>query len=96
MKYHEAERNQLANCMLLTAAENGAGGKRDTPPDEWFEDKGEEYFERHLIPRDPALWKVESFEGFIAERKELIRKKFGYLLTAPTKASAASSGRDTA
>lgn len=32
MKYREADRNQLANCMLLTADENGAGGKRDTPP----------------------------------------------------------------
>ncbi|MBO0699187.1 MAG: DUF1524 domain-containing protein, partial [Zavarzinella sp.] len=36
LKYREADRNQLANCMLLTAAENGAGGKGDTPPDEWF------------------------------------------------------------
>jgi hypothetical protein len=31
MRYHDAERNQLANCMLLTQAENGAGGKSDTP-----------------------------------------------------------------
>ena len=27
MKYHEPARNQLANCMLLTQLENGAGGK---------------------------------------------------------------------
>ena len=64
MKYREADRNQLANCMLLTAAENGAGGKGDTPPDEWFKDKPPDYLNRHLIPRDPALWKLERFEDF--------------------------------
>ena len=32
MKYREADRNQLANCMLLRAERNGAGGKSDMPP----------------------------------------------------------------
>jgi len=82
MKYRERDRNQLANCMLLTAAENGAGGKSDTPPDEWFKDKGEEYLDRHLIPRDPKLWELDRFEDFIEERKKLINSKFAYLLTA--------------
>lgn len=80
VKYREPERNQLANCMLLTAKENGAGGKWDTPPEEWFKHKPAEYLERHLIPADPALWKLDKFEQFIAERKVLIRKQFGYLL----------------
>lgn len=80
VKYKETERNQLANCMLLTAKENGAGGKSDTPPDEWFKDKPREYLERHLIPQDPALWKVERFDDFIAERKALIRAQFAHLL----------------
>jgi hypothetical protein len=40
MRYHDAERNQFANCMLLTQAENGAGGKSDTPPDQWFVARG--------------------------------------------------------
>jgi len=84
MRYREADRNQLANCMLLTAAENGAGGKSDTPPDEWFKDKDAAYLERHLIPPDPTLWKLERFENFIAERKKLIREKFAYLLSMPT------------
>jgi hypothetical protein len=81
MKYREGDRNQLANCMLLTAAENGAGGKSDTPPDEWFKDKDEAYLDRHLIPRDPTLWKLDRFEDFIAERKKLIKTKFAYLLS---------------
>ncbi len=81
MKYREGDRNQLANCMLLTAAENGAGGKSDTPPDEWFKDKDKAYLDRHLIPRDQTLWKLDRFEDFIAERKKLIKAKFTYLLS---------------
>jgi len=80
MKYREGERNQLANCMLLTATENGAAGKSDTPPDVWFKGKSEAYLDMHLIPRDPALWKIDHFEDFIVERKELIKVKFGYLI----------------
>jgi len=83
MKYREGDRNQLANCMLLTAAENGAGGKSDIPPDEWFKDKEPAYLDRHLIPPDPALWKLDRFEDFITERKKLIKAKFAYLLSAP-------------
>ncbi len=82
MRYHEAERNQLSNCMLLTAAENGAGGKSDTPPDEWFKDKDPAYLEQHLVPSDPLLWRLERFEDFIAERKKLIKDKFAYLLSS--------------
>ena len=83
MKYREADRNQLTNCMLLTASENGAGGKSDTPPEEWFASKPESYLDMHLIPKDPALWKLEKFEQFIEARKKLIRGKFASLLVAP-------------
>lgn len=79
-KYREAERNQLANCMLLTATENGAGGKGDTLPEEWFKDKSKDYLDLHLIPNSPELWKLDRFEDFIAERKKLIKAKFSYLL----------------
>jgi hypothetical protein len=82
MRYRERDRNQLANCMLLTARENGAGGKSDTPPDEWFvgERAEESYLNMHLIPRDPALWKLDRFEEFVQERKKLILEKFRLLL----------------
>ena len=81
-RYREADRNQLANCMLLTAAENGGGGKSDTPPDQWFvgDRAKEDYLDLHLIPNDPALWKLERFEDFIEERKKLIREYFKFLL----------------
>jgi len=72
--------NQLANCMLLTRAENGAGGKGDTPPDAWFAGKSAEYFAMHLIPQDPALWQMDRYGDFIEARKQLIAEKFAWLL----------------
>lgn len=83
MKYRDEDRNQLANCMLLTAAENGAGGKRDIPPDQWFAGKPDTYLDLHLIPKDPTLWELDKFEGFIAARKVLIRKMFSSILVVP-------------
>ena len=81
LKYMDAERNQLANCMLLTQQENGAGGKSDTPPKDWFSGKGKEYLSMHMIPSDSKLWDIERFEDFIAARKVLIREHFAYLLS---------------
>ena len=55
MKYREDGRNQLANCMLLSREENGAGGKSDIPPAQWFSDKDAAYLDKHLIPNDIKL-----------------------------------------
>lgn len=79
-RYRDDVRNQLANCMLLTRAENGASGKSDASPDEWFEGKSPEYLDLHLIPNDPALWKMDRYEDFIEARKALISAKFKQLL----------------
>jgi uncharacterized protein with ParB-like and HNH nuclease domain len=84
LRYKDAARNQLANCMLLTQQENGAGGKTDIPPEEWFKDKPVEYLEKHLIPQDPELWKLDRYEDFIAARKKLILAKFKYLMASTT------------
>jgi hypothetical protein len=80
MRYRDAERNQLANCMLLTREENGAGGKGATPPNDWFANKDQDYLRLHLIPDDAQLWTVDRFDDFIEARKVLIREKFGHLL----------------
>lgn len=82
MCYKECARNQLANCMLLSQQENGAGGKWDTSPEDWFNGKPPDYLEKHLVPQDPALWKLDRFEDFIAARKALILDKFKYLLAS--------------
>ena len=76
MKYKPEDRNQIANLMLLTMNENGAGGKGDTEPSEWFADKPDTYLKQHLIPQDPELWKIENFDKFIGARKQLIVDKF--------------------
>jgi hypothetical protein len=80
LKYKWWERDQLANCMLLTAMENGAGGKCDTLPDVWFADKDEKYLDRHLVPRNRELWKLANFERFVEARKALIVEKLGHIL----------------
>ncbi len=84
IKYKTKERDQLANLMLLTAQENGASGKTNKLPNEWFENKGEDYLKKHLIPNDKKLWEIDSFDQFIEERKKLILEKFKDLVYKPT------------
>lgn len=87
LKFSQSIRDQIANCMLLTADENGAGGKSDTPPKDWFarsrfasDTAHKQYLELHLIPQDATLWELDRFEDFIEARKVLIQNKFGYML----------------
>lgn len=80
MRYRDDARNQLANCMLLTRTENGAGGKRDATPEDWFAGKSADYLKLHLIPDDPALWQMSRYDDFIEARKLLIVNKFSSLL----------------
>jgi hypothetical protein len=82
MRYQSAVRDQLANCMLLTADENGFQGKCDVQPKEWFADKSQAYLDMHLIPAPPSLWALENFEKFIAARRRLIVSKLRQLITA--------------
>lgn len=80
LKYKVTDRNQIANCMLLTQEENGAGGKGSKLPEEWFRNKSDKYLDMHLIPKDEDLWKMDNFELFLEERKKLIEEKFSYLI----------------
>ncbi|MDJ0772629.1 MAG: DUF262 domain-containing protein [Mastigocoleus sp. MO_167.B18] len=82
LKYKQFERDQIANCMLLTAKENGAGGKKDMPPEDWFRNKDDNYLDLHLIPKDPDLWKLDNYEQFIEARKKLILEKFSFMIQA--------------
>ena len=82
MKYKQRKRDQIGNCMLLTAEENSAGEKSDKSPEEWFvgEHATEEYLNMHLIPEDKELWKIENYDRFIEERNKLILEKFKSIL----------------
>lgn len=79
-RYAGWEIDQLANCMLLTARENGAGDKSDAPLDSWLKDKDEEFLSLHCIPAKRSLWKIENYEEFIEARKKLIVAKFAEIL----------------
>ncbi|BDA72469.1 DUF262 [Calothrix sp. PCC 7716] len=80
LKYLQFDRDQIANCMLLTAEENGAGGKKDILPEDWFNDKNDNYLDIHLIPKDKELWKLDNYEQFIEARKKLILEKFSFMI----------------
>lgn len=87
LRYRAQHRDQIANCMLLTAEENGFTNKSGTPPERWFDpsrfptaEAHARYLRMHLIPADPELWKLENFEAFIEARKALIAEKFSRML----------------
>ncbi|MCM3322260.1 GmrSD restriction endonuclease domain-containing protein [Cytobacillus kochii] len=80
LAYRAEDRDQIANCMLLTQQENGSGGKGATLPEEWFNGKSDDYLDMHLIPRDKNLWKLENYPQFLEERKKLILDKFKGLI----------------
>jgi hypothetical protein len=84
MKYDAVDRDQIANLALLTAKDNGFTGKSGELPETWLPRQTEAFREQHLIPKDPALWKLSRYGDFIAERQKLILEKFkAYLQTAP-------------
>jgi hypothetical protein len=87
LHYRAEQRDQIANCMLLTADENGFSGKCDKPPVEWFApsrfpslEAHEEYLRLHLIPSDTSLWALNRYDDFIEARKTLIVNKFSYMM----------------
>lgn len=78
--YKGWEIDQLANCMLLSADQNGAADKSDTLPEVWLNDKSDEFLELHCIPKNKKLWKLDNYPAFIEARGELISSKFADLL----------------
>ncbi|MBD2467867.1 DUF262 domain-containing protein [Nostoc sp. FACHB-145] len=80
LKYLQFDRDQIANCMLLTAKENGAGGKKDILPEQWFSGKDDSYLDLHLIPKERELWKLDNYQQFIEARKKLILEKFSFMI----------------
>lgn len=67
----EEIRGKVANLQLLLPEENAE--KSDMDFGEWITGLTEEYRERHLIPDDESLYRVENFGEFVSRREELIR-----------------------
>jgi len=66
-------RDCIGNLQLLTEAENRLKSGEDFSS--WIETRSDEFCRIHLIPEDDGLLSFERFEGFIAAREELIRKR---------------------
>lgn len=63
-------RDNFCNLMLIIGTENAGKGKQSL--DQWLTTRSPEYFERHCIPNDSSLWKIEKYEQFLIERRKLI------------------------
>ena len=66
-------KDRLGNLQLLLAHENQE--KLNTPFEEWIMTRDASFKQRHLIPENSDLYRLENFEEFIAEREKLIRKR---------------------
>lgn len=86
-RYDKATRDQIANLALLTAKDNGFSGKAGQLPEKWLPEqvaKDPQFLDRHLIPNDPELWKLDNYPKFIEARRRLIAEKFKPYLQAST------------
>jgi hypothetical protein len=71
--YSRREVNAIANFTFLTQETNLLVSKRQ--PAEYipaFEKKHKGVVASHWMPMDPALWKVENYRDFLAERRKLL------------------------
>lgn len=86
--YRADEQHQIANLALLTAKENGFQGKSGELPETWIPKQIKDdpnFLDRHLIPKDPELWKSANFRKFIEARRVLILERFKpYLQSSQT------------
>ncbi|MGQ7794321.1 DUF262 domain-containing protein [Faunimonas sp. B44] len=85
--------DRLGNLELLLGRENLE--KSNTPFDEWITTRNEDFLERHLIPNDPDLWRVECLPEFVREREKLIDRRirtFGRRTDQQTSVEDAGSG----
>lgn len=86
--YWTDEQHQIANLALLTAKENGFQGKSGELPETWIPKQlkdDPDFLDRHLIPKDPELWKSGNFRKFIEARRALILERFKpYLQSSQT------------
>ena len=72
-RYSKADRNVLANCMLLTASENQSKGAE--LPSEYLARQSDEFLQRHLIPANSKLWAMEQYDRFVEARWKLIKNQ---------------------
>lgn len=71
--YSRGQVNALANFCFLTQDTNLRVGKR--APEDYFTEAESKYpgvLASQWIPEDPALWRIDRYEDFLAARRELL------------------------
>jgi hypothetical protein len=71
--------DRLGNLTLLTRSDNETLGER--APESYLPEVEHHELIAHLVPRDPALWKVEGFTQFCEEREQHLALMIRHLLT---------------
>lgn len=66
-------RSSIGNLQLIRAGENRS--KSDKLPVDWLETRQEEYLEKHFIPAEKKLWKLDNALEFIEQREEILIKE---------------------
>jgi len=80
LKQYRSSCDLLSNLTLLSAQENIE--KNSKPFEEWIQTREPAFLERHLIPQDKQLWRIESFAEFVEERRRLILARLNEVLKA--------------
>ena len=83
LKENDETRDEYINCIgNLTLIDPGINSEiGDTPPQDYFKTyNGADLLERHMIPNDPKLWKIENYEKFLEARLKLMWKKASEML----------------
>ncbi|WP_251954542.1 GmrSD restriction endonuclease domain-containing protein [Salinibacter ruber] len=75
------EVDKLPNLQLLTRAENKS--KQDARFEDWITQQSSSFYDRHLIPEDPDLHRIENFDQFMEARRKKITSKLTSSLSAP-------------
>lgn len=74
---HRQMVNEIANRAFLTGPTNQ--GISDRPPFEYLTEVEEQYpgaLQKQFIPLDRALWRLDNYQDFLAQRRELIATAF--------------------
>lgn len=66
-------KDNIGNLTLLLERENIE--KRNKPFEDWIKTRDESFLDKHLIPKDKELWKLENFGSFIDARNKLIKNR---------------------
>jgi hypothetical protein len=80
LKQYRSSADQVSNLTLLSAQENLE--KSSQPFEDWIQTRELGFLQRHLIPEDKRLWRIQAFPEFLQERSRLILERLFKVLKA--------------